>query len=238
MNEIIVEKPPRFILINDDEPEILKLLKAEFEDQGFIVKTTLRSKDALEIIENERPDLLITDIKMPEMLGTELIDKLLEMDIYLPIIVMSGHMTYDSDIQLFLEKPFDHIKLANFIKEHIDEITDMQLIKNISTKYKIDEKQVGKVIAFYPTKGWGLIRSIGHDMPVYVNAADVLPKKRFSQLFRGQVVQFELNAKAERGPRAEGVTVLFDEHKRKVSKENAFSLKDEGDSGNDNDKDE
>lgn len=61
----------RLILIVDDEPPIVRLVKAKLQLDGFAVVTAGNGEDALPIVEHDRPDLVILDLMMPGMDGFE-----------------------------------------------------------------------------------------------------------------------------------------------------------------------
>ena len=61
------------ILVVDDEPNIVRLMKTPLEARGYTVESASNGKEALEIMRRNLPDLLVTDIMMPEMDGFELI---------------------------------------------------------------------------------------------------------------------------------------------------------------------
>lgn len=70
----VVPPPPAFtILIVDDDPGALALLEAILEDVGLAIRTTQSSREALRRIEERPPDLLVTDLRMPDMGGLELL---------------------------------------------------------------------------------------------------------------------------------------------------------------------
>ena len=79
------------ILVVDDESSITDLIHAILTDQGNKVYTARDGKEGLKIFESTKPDLVITDIIMPEIEGIEFMRKLLTKRKDLPIIVMSGH---------------------------------------------------------------------------------------------------------------------------------------------------
>jgi CheY-like chemotaxis protein len=60
------------ILIVDDEPHVLRVLKMSLEKVGYSVEVAANGREALEKIQRETPDVLITDIHMPVMDGEEL----------------------------------------------------------------------------------------------------------------------------------------------------------------------
>jgi CheY-like chemotaxis protein len=59
------------ILLVDDEPEIVKLLRAYLEQAGYDVATASDGKEALLVTRHEKPDLIVLDLTMPEMDGLE-----------------------------------------------------------------------------------------------------------------------------------------------------------------------
>ncbi|MBU4312167.1 MAG: response regulator [Candidatus Omnitrophica bacterium] len=80
------------ILIVDDDSDILDVLRITLEAEGYEVIEGHNGKEALDIIRQESPDLLITDFKMPKMCGDE-VCKALKEDIlvqHMPIIMLTG----------------------------------------------------------------------------------------------------------------------------------------------------
>lgn len=64
------------ILIVDDEPDLLDVLSFVFEGSGWKTSTALNGKVALEKIEQMVPDVILSDINMPEMNGLKLLEEL------------------------------------------------------------------------------------------------------------------------------------------------------------------
>ena len=67
---------PGYLLVVDDVPDILELLNAMLEFKGYRVVTARNGQEALEVIERERPALIIADILMPKMDGFSLVNRL------------------------------------------------------------------------------------------------------------------------------------------------------------------
>jgi two-component system KDP operon response regulator KdpE len=61
----------QLILVVDDEPAIVRLVRAKLQADGFAVLTASRGEEALERLDNERPDLILLDLMMPGMDGFE-----------------------------------------------------------------------------------------------------------------------------------------------------------------------
>lgn len=80
------------ILIADDEPHIARVLKLVLQKEGYEVLCVSNGREALEAYTKSRPDLVITDVKMPRMTGHELVDAIRKdnADTDTPIIVMTS----------------------------------------------------------------------------------------------------------------------------------------------------
>lgn len=78
------------ILVFDDEPSILLMIKKMLEKAGHEVEIALNGKEGMALFEKNRPDLLITDIIMPEKEGLETIFELRKQYPQLKIIAISG----------------------------------------------------------------------------------------------------------------------------------------------------
>jgi len=77
------------VMAVDDEPGILRLIKLELSTQGFRVITAASGEEALRAAEEQRPDIALVDIVMPEMTGLELM-RLLRERSPLPVILLTA----------------------------------------------------------------------------------------------------------------------------------------------------
>ena len=117
---------PAKILIIDDEPEIRKALTAWLSE--YQVVTAKNGREGLELVKTENPNLIITDIVMPEMEGIEFITELNKLKKYIPVIVMSGNeigKKYLDAANILgavaqFEKPFDFEKLKKLVKKYLE----------------------------------------------------------------------------------------------------------------------
>ena len=82
------------ILVVDDEPNIRQLVAETVTDEGYKVLTAGNGFKALEIIENEPIDLVILDIKMPQLDRLEAIGKIKEFKKDLPVILLTAYGEY------------------------------------------------------------------------------------------------------------------------------------------------
>jgi len=80
--------PPPRILVVDDNPELLTLLSSAFEEAGYLVQTAARGRTALDLARKERPDLVIVDVLLPDLMGFDVAEGLKRLRI--PFIFISG----------------------------------------------------------------------------------------------------------------------------------------------------
>lgn len=105
------------ILVADDEPTLRKNLGRFFAGLGYEVETAADGNEAVAVIDARAPDLLITDINMPDMDGFEILNELRARGSRLPVICMSGGGQLDKQLLLgsasvlgalvTIEKPFE-----------------------------------------------------------------------------------------------------------------------------------
>jgi len=82
--------PSAKLLIIDDDEAVRTSLAAYLEDSGFEVEQAANGFQGLEVFERARPDLVICDLRMPQIDGLELIRRIGELDSSAPVIVVSG----------------------------------------------------------------------------------------------------------------------------------------------------
>ena len=85
-----MHNPSAKLLIIDDDEAVRTSLAAYLEDSGFAVEQAGNGHLGLELFERERPDLVICDLRMPQIDGLELIRRIGELDNPAPVIVVSG----------------------------------------------------------------------------------------------------------------------------------------------------
>jgi DNA-binding NtrC family response regulator len=86
------------ILVVDDERGQAEILKAILEREGYNISLAYDGKGALAAFLRSSPSLVLTDLKMPDMSGLELMDLILELSRN-PIIIMTAHGTIDSAVE-------------------------------------------------------------------------------------------------------------------------------------------
>jgi len=107
-----VSQPKPRILIVDDDPGTLESLSRAFALEGLTALAASSAARALERLDTERVDAVLTDVVMPEMDGLSFLQRLREKDPAVPVVVMSGQATLDMAVKAtrlgaldFVEKP-------------------------------------------------------------------------------------------------------------------------------------
>ncbi|MEW6051238.1 MAG: response regulator [Candidatus Zixiibacteriota bacterium] len=148
------------IIIIDDEKRMCDSLTALLQGDGYQVAGFQRSVEAVEVIRTEKVDLVVTDIKMPEMDGIQILRAVKEVDEGIPVILMTGYASLDSALEAigkgaydYLLKPveFHHLELA--VKRAIDkrraELARLRLVEELKLSNIILQRRIGELNALY-----------------------------------------------------------------------------------------
>lgn len=122
-----METQQGYLLVVEDIPDILRLLKATLEFKGYRVVTARDGQEALDVLQQERPAMIITDILMPKMDGFNLVHRLrINPDTRdIPVVFLSATYVAPEDkafavtlgVTRFIEKPVDFEKFLPAISE-------------------------------------------------------------------------------------------------------------------------
>lgn len=115
---------PKRILVVDDEDIIREVIASKISKSlGYEVSQANNGKDALAEIDRAMPDLVVTDIKMPEMSGIELLSEIRKRRVSVPVIILTGYGTMEDAIaairlgaKSFIKKPFDINQIISLIE--------------------------------------------------------------------------------------------------------------------------
>jgi DNA-binding NtrC family response regulator len=133
------------ILIIDDEKSILDLLSVVFKKEGFTVLTSLSAVKAMELIDKEDLDLVLTDIKLPQMSGLDILKYVKEHKPEVPVIMITAYGTIKQAVQAFKQgaldyvvKPFDIDELKIVVAQGLEKRRLQQ--ENTLLKKELKEK--------------------------------------------------------------------------------------------------
>jgi two-component system, OmpR family, KDP operon response regulator KdpE len=115
-------EPTKNILVVDDEPQITRVLKTSLSSYGYAIRTAADGEEALQVIHDWSPDLIITDLRMPNMDGLELCREVRK-ESQVPIIVLSVKgeesikvQALDAGADDYVTKPFSMNELTARIR--------------------------------------------------------------------------------------------------------------------------
>jgi putative two-component system response regulator len=135
-------KPLADILIVDDQEIILKLLEETLRSEGYAVRVAYNGLDALDEVQKQKPDLIITDMLMPKMNGNDMVAKLKESadTRLLPVIMLTGLFDFENKVRAleigvddFLGKPFNRIELITKVRALLKTKTYIDQLENAET---------------------------------------------------------------------------------------------------------
>jgi response regulator RpfG family c-di-GMP phosphodiesterase len=132
-----MEQRPKILCV-DDEVNILRCLQRAFRAEPYDIVTANSGPEALEILEKENFDLIISDQRMPEMTGSKLLKEVKDRYPHIIRIMLSGYSDFDSLVQAinegeifrFISKPWNNNELLTIIRT----IFEQKRIVNIAKK--------------------------------------------------------------------------------------------------------
>ncbi len=112
------------ILVVEDEQHQRELYSMELQDEGYEVDQAANGKEAVDKVKSNKYDLVILDIRMPEMDGIEALGKILSRDKKIPIIIYTAYSNYKSNFMTwtadaYITKSSNLDELKNKIQEII-----------------------------------------------------------------------------------------------------------------------
>ena len=151
------------ILVVDDDTELRKVLSSILSEEGYSVKTVENGKQAIEVSEKKRFDLALIDIKLPDMEGTELLQKLKIKQPHIVMIIVTGFPTLENAMEAvnegadgYILKPFEIQKLLQAVRKHLNkQATDhisnwMEFEQDSTRKSRFDQDNAKKKSVYQP----------------------------------------------------------------------------------------
>jgi DNA-binding NtrC family response regulator len=115
--------PQPAVLVIDDESGILDTLRILLKKEGYEVATAQGGKAGLDAIRSGSPDIVLTDVRMPQFTGLDILQAVKEQDAMTPVILMTAQASLQSAIQAvnagafyYLQKPFANDELLAILR--------------------------------------------------------------------------------------------------------------------------
>jgi two-component system response regulator GlrR len=117
------------ILLVDDDPKLLRVLTLRLEAEGYGVIAASSGEEALQRLDDLRPQMVLADLRMPDLDGIELLVKIQGRHPSLPVAILSAHGDIPEAVRAthagavdFLTKPVDRERLISCIERHLEGI--------------------------------------------------------------------------------------------------------------------
>jgi DNA-binding NtrC family response regulator len=126
-----INNHPQAVLVVDDDSNVLEVLDARLSSCGLTVYKADGGRKALQILKTRRIDLVVSDVKMPEMDGMALLSEIIRTQPGLPIIFLTAYANVPDAVKAvksgavdYVEKPFDGKALTEKIQQILQESQD------------------------------------------------------------------------------------------------------------------
>jgi DNA-binding NtrC family response regulator len=115
------------ILVVEDESKMRRLLELQLAEDGFVVHSAADAETGLQLLVREKPDLVVTDLRLPGMSGLEFLQAVKRVNATLPVVVMTAYGTVESAVEAmkigasdYVTKPFSLDELVLVIRKELD----------------------------------------------------------------------------------------------------------------------
>jgi len=148
------------ILIVDDEEDILQSFEVILEDEGYSVKTAAQAKKALELLKKEDFDLVLSDMRMPEMTGEEFLIQMRKFNRITSFIVMTAYGTIENAVRCMKEGAFHYItkpvdfndpKVWKLIEEAVQKAKILKENQKLKQELEIRKSDIDFIVTKNPT---------------------------------------------------------------------------------------
>ena len=184
--ELTNRSQPYRILIVDDTPDVLELLKVYLAQEGYTIATASNGKEALVLLDEFLPDVMVVDFLMPGMDGQELARRIRARQdlLYVPIVMLtavSGVETvklesFKSGVDAFLTKPVKHAELKVIIRTMLrikvaqdNMLAALDRVAEAQDELLQFERQRGQFEAMQNT-----MAALSYELTAPLNAADAM----------------------------------------------------------------
>jgi two-component system nitrogen regulation response regulator GlnG len=135
------------LLVVDDEASILLAFRKAFREPAVTVVTAQTAAEGLEIAQQQRPDVIVLDVHLPDMSGLEMLSRLRELDARSPVIFITGQSTTDTAIEAmklgayeYLLKPLELATLRQVVERALTISRLMHVPTVLAAPDDVDER--------------------------------------------------------------------------------------------------
>jgi two-component system NtrC family response regulator len=136
---------PKTILVVDDDESLRRITQLQLEEAGYSATTAANGDEALRLIEEDAPALVITDLKMPGMSGLDLLKHVLEQHPHIAVVMVTAFGTVQTAVAAmkagaydYITKPIDYEELMLVVNRAVEH---QQLVEEVhSLRLSLDQK--------------------------------------------------------------------------------------------------
>jgi YesN/AraC family two-component response regulator len=180
------------ILCVDDEPVILNSLKRLFRKEDYDIITANSGKEALILFEEHSIDLIISDHRMPEMTGVELLKKVKELYPGTIRIILSGYADFknvvdainDGEIYRFCSKPWENDELKTIISRSLEYHDTLKQNRQFSRRLQKQNNELQVINKYLDKKNKNKVLSL----KIYQNILQKLPTPIMAIGLEGEIL--------------------------------------------------
>lgn len=205
----------KILVVDDRQENLLFLADSVLRSEGYEVITAMDGKQALDKALNEKPDLVITDLRMPKMDGLEMMAALRKADAHIPVILTTFYGSEQAAIEAFrlgardyIVKPYDVAEMLESVERALIEQRLRRETQDLKEGVEVRRHLEERVRQLHSLCGIGKALSSLNDpeevMRVSVEAAIYLTEADSGQLFLVNGESGELELRAVRGPSESG----------------------------------
>lgn len=129
------------IFVIDDEPELVDVLSRILDGNNYVIHKFYDGQEALDSFDALKPDIIVTDILMPNLNGIDMLKSIHQISPNTPVIFISGNLSKEKMMEAleygayaFFEKPFNNIAVLNLCRNAVKKSQALQLLER-SIKY-------------------------------------------------------------------------------------------------------
>lgn len=137
------------ILVIDDDVDICLLLERFFKRKGFSVSTVYNGKEGFKLLDNQHFDLVLTDYRLPDIDGVEVLAHIKSTYPDLPVIIITGYSDVKQAVSLIQQGAFEYVTKPIFPEEILMHVNNALKSENKTTKSFVNEagRQENKVVS-------------------------------------------------------------------------------------------
>lgn len=128
------------IWVVDDDSSIRWVLERAITREGLTCKTFEHANDVLSALNSELPDVLLSDIRMPDIDGLSLLKSVKEQHPTLPVIIMTAHSDLDAAVNAYQQGAFDYLPSLLILMIHLHSF--IVLLRTIESKNNLIQQKL------------------------------------------------------------------------------------------------